>query len=80
MSAQKLTHGEIAEMAEEYEEKKKWKPTRVIMVLYGEYIGDEKHLSIHSIYTQRLGDILTESNIVSTIIEAEAFIRNVLEE
>jgi len=80
MSGQRLSHGDIAEMAEEYEEGVKPKPTKFIMVVYGYIYSAPAHMVMAQSYERKFGEKHTQRDVEDTIIETEAFIRNVLED
>lgn len=49
-----------------------------IMVLYGEIIGDSKHMVFSQSYMRKIGEEHTEELVSDTVIEAAAFIEEVL--
>lgn len=49
-----------------------------IQVLYGERVGDKKHIIFHQSFGYAFKQVKTEEDIENCIIEVEAFLREVL--
>ena len=56
------------------------KPAKFLMVVYGYVYPAPAHMVLAQAYERKLGEKHTQSDVEDTIIETEAFIRNVLED
>lgn len=50
----------------------------VIQVLYGERVGDKKHIIFHQSFGYTFSEDMPEEDVEGCIIEVEAFLREVL--